>query len=123
MPVFAVNASSDGRLVSSFSSTSMYSGQLEKASFFSVAEASVPTQAAFSASDFFAGLVPHAASAPPVATRAPPAKRPRMRVRRDSPVALRMACASGESGEFRTGAPTDLDVGHPGWGVVADDRS
>src|SRR5436190_129296 len=114
MPVLAVNASSDGRFLSSFSSTSMYSGQLEKLIFFSFAEASTPTQAAFSVSVFFAGFVPHDARAPPVATNAPPASRPRIRVRRDRPVAVRTAAASGESGGregFRTGAPTDLGVG------------
>src|SRR3954454_12743950 len=119
MPVLAVNASSDGRFLSSLASTSMYSGQLDQLSFFSVAEASAPTHAAFSDSVFFAGFVPHAASAPPDATRAPPASRPRMRVRRERPVASRMACASGESGGFRTGGSYgSLGVGHPNWGVV-----
>ena len=102
----------------------MYSGQLEKLSFFSVAETSVAVHAAFSASVFFAGFVPHAARAPPVAMKAPPANRPRIRVRRDRPVALRTAAASGESGGERGFARGLLRISsRHTWGAVTDDRS
>src|SRR6266498_938549 len=91
MPVCAMNASRVGRLDSSFSSTSMYSGQLEKINFLSDADTSPLRHAAGSC------RVPGMPQ--PVAAKAVAATRPRRTVLRDVWVCpCRTAAASGESG-------------------------
>src|SRR5918993_4978230 len=95
MPVWVWKASRVGRLDSSFSSTSMYCGQLENAGVFCVLDRSSLTQVD---SVCWAPSVPHAARAPPAASIVPDARAPRIIVRRESGVSERRAAASGDSG-------------------------
>src|SRR5688500_16750978 len=81
MPVLSWNAISVGCFDSSFSSTSIYCGQLEKASFLSVLEVSSLTQLS---SDCEVPSVPHAVRRPPVVSSAPEAAAPRTSVDRKS---------------------------------------
>src|SRR5690349_12674384 len=85
IPLLALKAASVGWREASLSSTSRYCTQLPKATVRSVADRSVAVQAGpVVAAD--CGAMPlglHAATTPPVAARAPPARAPRSTRRRE----------------------------------------